>query len=66
MEIENSMEIEETKTKTPTIIQPSKNKENLPWVEKYRPSHLKDLISHKSIIETGKLSHKISRSITIG
>jgi replication factor C subunit 3/5 len=52
MEIEHSMEIEETKTKTPTIIQSSKNKENLPWVEKYRPSHLKDLISHKSIIET--------------
>lgn len=31
---------------------PQKNKENLPWVEKYRPSSLKELISHKSIIDT--------------
>jgi len=26
--------------------------ENLPWVEKYRPSCLNDLISHKDIIGT--------------
>lgn len=25
---------------------------NLPWVEKYRPAHLDDLISHKDIIST--------------
>jgi len=51
MEIEHEpgMEIEEIKTK-PTVAQ--KNKDNIPWVEKYRPSSLKDLISHKSILET--------------
>ena len=29
--------------------------QNLPWVEKYRPKHLDDLISHKEIISTSKL-----------
>ncbi len=29
--------------------------QNLPWVEKYRPKHLDDLISHKEIITTSKL-----------
>ena len=25
---------------------------NLPWVEKYRPKHLQDLISHEDILKT--------------
>jgi len=27
---------------------------NLPWVEKYRPKQLDDLISHQDIISTSK------------
>lgn len=40
------MEIEES--------QAIKNKEDLPWVEKYRPKELSQLISHKKIISTLK------------
>jgi replication factor C subunit 3/5 len=29
-------------------------KGNLPWVEKYRPQTLDDLVSHKEIIRTSK------------
>lgn len=29
-------------------------KSNLPWVEKYRPATLDDLISHEEIISTSK------------
>jgi hypothetical protein len=29
--------------------------DHLPWVEKYRPTHLNDLISHQDIITTSKL-----------
>jgi replication factor C subunit 3/5 len=29
-------------------------KANLPWVEKYRPAKLDDLISHEEIISTSK------------
>jgi replication factor C subunit 3/5 len=46
------------KPKTPT------ESDNLPWVEKYRPSSLEDLIAHDDIISTittfineGKLPH---------
>lgn len=30
----------------------NKNVPSLPWVEKYRPSHLNELISHQSILNT--------------
>jgi len=30
----------------------ARNAANMPWVEKYRPSHLGQLISHQSILET--------------
>lgn len=40
------------------IKKPAQKKENLPWVEKYRPSNLKDLISHDSIINTCNENNK--------
>ncbi len=30
----------------------NKDNSNLPWVEKYRPACLKDLIAHESMINT--------------
>lgn len=33
---------------------------NMPWVEKYRPEHLNDLISHESILNTRKSDTKYS------
>lgn len=33
--------------------------ENLPWVEKYRPSDLSQLISHKEIIATSKFLFQV-------
>ncbi|KAJ3055953.1 hypothetical protein HK097_008662 [Rhizophlyctis rosea] len=35
-----------------TVEEKGATKENLPWVEKYRPTHLDELISHKDIIST--------------
>jgi len=32
----------------------TKDKSSLPWVERYRPSSLKDLISHQHIVNTSK------------
>lgn len=32
--------------------------DNLPWVEKYRPVTLDDLVSHKDITSTSKLQRK--------
>lgn len=32
----------------------SETHQNLPWVEKYRPKQLDDLISHQDIISTSK------------
>lgn len=29
---------------------------NLPWVEKYRPAKLEELVSHQEIIKTSKLT----------
>ena len=37
-------------------------KRNLPWVEKYRPKSLDELISHKEIISTSKFLWWIARS----
>ena len=34
------------------VDEPSKAQKNLPWVEKYRPSALEDLVSHEDIITT--------------
>jgi len=52
------MEIEEI----PAICRPDKN--GLPWVEKYRPNNLQELIAHEDIIkilnkliESNKLPH---------
>lgn len=53
MDIENpdeDMQIEPVVPKKPL------KKENLPWVEKYRPAKLVDLISHDSIIQTCSFS----------
>ncbi|CAH7675323.1 replication factor C subunit 3/5 [Phakopsora pachyrhizi] len=41
-----------TSNKTNRVDQKSDSKENLPWVEKYRPTHLEDVVSHKDIIQT--------------
>ena len=48
-----------------------KSVDNLPWVEKYRPSALQELISHEDIIGTirkfiheDKLPHLVQLSIT--
>jgi replication factor C subunit 3/5 len=35
------------------------NVANLPWVEKYRPAKLDDLISHEEIIQTSEYFQKI-------
>ena len=37
---------------------------SLPWVERYRPSSLEDLISHTHIINTSSLSSPVKRYIT--
>ena len=34
------------------MVQEDKTESNLPWVEKYRPKKLSDLISHEEIINT--------------
>lgn len=36
--------------------------DNLPWVEKYRPQTLDDLVSHEDITSTSKI-HLVWRSI---
>ncbi|XP_068749019.1 uncharacterized protein [Montipora capricornis] len=36
------------------VVSGQDQKRNLPWVEKYRPNSLEDLISHKDIITTIK------------
>lgn len=30
----------------------TQNNSNIPWVEKYRPTHLEELISHEGILTT--------------
>ncbi|KAI8816044.1 P-loop containing nucleoside triphosphate hydrolase protein [Fimicolochytrium jonesii] len=40
------------KGKAPADSEDAKEGDNLPWVEKYRPTHLDELISHKDIIST--------------
>jgi Holliday junction resolvasome RuvABC ATP-dependent DNA helicase subunit len=50
-EASNEMEIETTKV-VPQTQTERKNFENLPWVEKYRPTTFNDLISHDNIIKT--------------
>lgn len=44
------MDIESTPSKH--TLQTKDRNENLPWVEKYRPSDLSELISHTQITET--------------
>ena len=34
--------------------------DNLPWVEKYRPKQLSDLISHEEIITTSKNNVRVA------
>jgi len=44
-----------SKTSMPDLDQPSaaaSTAPNLPWVEKYRPSALDDLISHEDVLRT--------------
>jgi replication-associated recombination protein RarA len=36
------------------VAKPNGSKDNLPWVEKYRPKELNDLVSHQDIISTIK------------
>ena len=48
------MEIESNNPEVTTFT--SRPVENLPWVEKYRPHELKNLISHESILNTRILS----------
>ena len=44
------MEIESYNPEVPTFT--SRSVDNMPWVEKYRPHELKNLISHESILST--------------
>lgn len=37
------------------LVEDSKKK-NIPWVEKYRPSSLEDVIAHEDIVSTSKLN----------
>ncbi|KJE89505.1 replication factor C 5 [Capsaspora owczarzaki ATCC 30864] len=52
------MDESEPMDETPAVAEPSRvrgaasTNKNLPWVEKYRPSSLDELISHKDIIST--------------
>lgn len=45
--------LEETIDRKP-IRKKKENTDNLPWIEKYRPSSLNDIISHTSVISTFK------------
>ena len=33
-------------------------KKNIPWVEKYRPSNLNDVIAHEEIVKTSDIIHQ--------
>ena len=63
---DEAMEVVDTTTAPSSSgsIVVAKEKANLPWVEKYRPSTLQDLIAHEDIIQildqlivTNKLPH---------
>jgi replication factor C subunit 3/5 len=54
-DISNEMEVENKASNVMDVEKKAperKNFENLPWVEKYRPSTFNDLISHDNIIKT--------------
>lgn len=51
MEIDSIKSLKKGKGKS-TLIKPELD--NLPWVEKYRPATLDDLVSHKDITSTSK------------
>ncbi len=46
---------------------PEKDSTNLPWVEKYRPNALQELISHEDIISTIRtfISQVLSKSVVV-
>ncbi|EEB90151.1 hypothetical protein MPER_11680 [Moniliophthora perniciosa FA553] len=44
-------------------VPPIPDNENLPWVEKYRPVTLDDVVSHKEITGTSKLRNSLSKNI---
>ncbi len=46
----NYMEVEGARSGR--VLSDKQSQENLPWVEKYRPSDLNQLISHEEIIST--------------
>ena len=53
------MEIE---SYNPEITFTSKSVDHIPWVEKYRPHELKNLISHQSILNTCIYSPKLVKT----
>lgn len=51
------MSIEKGKGRAMDIDLPLGSESTLPWVEKYRPANLEDVVSHKDIISTRKIDH---------
>lgn len=45
-------EPESTAVDTASLSRKEASKKTLPWIEKYRPSTLHDLISHEEIVRT--------------
>ncbi len=48
----NNNEMEVEGARSDRVLSDKQSQENLPWVEKYRPSDLNQLISHEEIIST--------------
>ena len=49
----------------PCFVYPFVVNESLPWVEKYRPSDLRDVVSHQSIIRTSMAALIVCGIITL-
>ena len=60
-EVKSSMDSDVQMENTPVLPSKEKGKlkavfhQGLPWVEKYRPNDLNDLVSHQEIIKTSNL-----------
>jgi replication factor C subunit 3/5 len=46
------------------VVKPTDPNQNLPWVEKYRPNSLDELVSQKEIVNTSRLNLLICYILT--